>query len=54
MPVPPGTRSSGHSRSTITGLTHVAVRDDSQIVIQWMAGHGDYELLSAWSGNGKF
>jgi integrase len=36
-----------------TGLTHMAARGDSPVVIQWTAGHTDFEMTQGYLDRGK-
>jgi integrase len=36
-----------------TGLTHMALRGDSQTLIQWRAGHTDYKMTSSYVERGR-
>jgi hypothetical protein len=36
-----------------TGLTHVVVRGDSPIIIQWRAGHSDYKMTQTYVERGR-
>ena len=36
-----------------TGLTHMAVRGDSSIVIQWAAGHSSFKMTETYISRGR-
>jgi integrase len=46
------TKMTGHCLRD-TGLTHMAVRGDSPIVIQWCGGHTDFKMTQGYLDRGK-